>query len=356
MKIAFLGRYNETEVLSGPEKVARRIFEEHCRSGEAVFYTYYFDGGKYGLREKFFGRENLAERKGCKVVRAGAKVIAAELLQMRPDVIHIINFERFATLAGTVKKQAGAKIIYTAHGIASYENENFKRAGRFYELKDKIAESRILSISDKIVFLSQKSLDTASEIYNIDSGKCVILPNGIDNAFAPPERREYFSCVLRIVFCGDTSRKEKGFDIMMNALKQLRFPYELFVLNSRSGEVSGNVHYLKAMDTDSLSAFYGDKHVFLSPSRYEPFSVAAAEAMASGLAVIASEETGMSRYIDHGRNGFVFRLSDTDSLAKLITKLNNDRKLLSEISAEASKIGEELSWSKVYGMYRELYG
>ncbi|MBK6915083.1 MAG: hypothetical protein IPH11_15985 [Ignavibacteriales bacterium] len=49
MKILFLGRYEQSEILNGPEKVAKRIFTGLQDKTESVFIEYFFDGSKYSI-------------------------------------------------------------------------------------------------------------------------------------------------------------------------------------------------------------------------------------------------------------------------------------------------------------------
>ena len=50
MKIVYLGRYNESEILTGPEKVAKRIFHNIIEMiPYSVFNEYYFDNTTFEL-------------------------------------------------------------------------------------------------------------------------------------------------------------------------------------------------------------------------------------------------------------------------------------------------------------------
>ena len=56
---------------------------------------------------------------------------------------------------------------------------------------------------------------------------------------------------------------------------------------------------------DDMPSFYGCADVFVLPSYYEPLGNACLEAMACGLPVIATRETGASELILHGKSGFI---------------------------------------------------
>lgn len=71
MKIFFLGRYNQSEYLSGPEKVAKRIYAESVKDYESVFIEYFFDGREFGFSKKLFGREKIKSVGSLKIFRFG---------------------------------------------------------------------------------------------------------------------------------------------------------------------------------------------------------------------------------------------------------------------------------------------
>ncbi|MBK6506719.1 MAG: glycosyltransferase family 4 protein [Ignavibacteria bacterium] len=355
MKVVYLGRYNPSDILSGPEKVARRIFFIHAQENETEFITYFFDGNQHGLWKKLFGHETLAMENNGKVVRCGIVSVLFRLMTQRPDVIHIINYERFAKAALLYKRFSKTRIIYTVHGIAAYENSNFKSVPAKYMENDLKTEASLFKYADKIVFLSEQSLRIAESIYEIDKAKCVILPNGIDEEFHSESTKNFDSTELNIVFIGNIERSEKGFEILKDALSSLEIDFKLHVINSGRKGSDGKIFYYESMDTKELAAFLANKHIFISSGSYEPFSLSAVEAMASGLVAIVSGDTGMSRYIDNGINGFVYETIDTQQIPRIINQLQSNRTLLRSISNEAKKIYSTLSWRKVYELYKELY-
>jgi glycosyltransferase involved in cell wall biosynthesis len=109
------------------------------------------------------------------------------------------------------------------------------------------------------------------------------------------------------------------------------------------------------MSSTELAEFYRDKDIFLSLNKYDTFSISTIEAMGAGLVPVITDETGMSRYICYGENGFTVKYGDSDKLTKIIEYLNSDRILLSEISHNAAKIFDMLSWQQVFETYNNIY-
>lgn len=356
MKVAYLGRYEEGEIISGPGNVARKIFEECCKANEAVFITYFFDGRKYSALKKLAAYEEVASQSGSRVIRAGLLRILRSLYSFKPDVIHIVNFERFAVAALLYKFLRRVKVIYTVHGVAAYEDRHFRNTDASYEARDRRIESLLFSRSDVIVFLSEQTLKIAEENYRIDRSKVKILPNGVEADFPVDGTRNFDQSELLIVSPGGEGRKEKRAAELAQALSSLGFPFKLFLLGSADEKAEGNIIHVKPMSKRGLAEFFSYRHIFISNSGYEPFSVTAVEAMSCGLVPVVTSDTGMNRYIRNGVNGYVFQSSDYGKLLRILSQLYADRKLLRDLSANAAGITEELCWENVFGMYKGVYG
>lgn len=362
MKILFLGRYNESSVLTGPEKVAKRIFDKCSHDFEAVFITYFFDGNRYGMFTKLFGKEVISETGGRRIYRFGIFRLMSYIVKFSPDIIHIINFERFAKISFFHKRFPETKIFYNVHGIAAFENEVNPAASVKLKIKDLKSEMKYFKDSDRLIFLSERSVLTAENYFKFDRSKIEIIPNGIDTIFhqTGKEKKTNLNSILKIVFVGDADKKEKGFDFLVNSLKKIDFPLEVFVVgdNYRVKEDIRNnirINYIEKMNTESFANFLSDKDIFISASSYEQFSLSTAEAMAAGLVPVVTEETGMSSYIEDNKNGFVIKYGNTEGLSKVLSRINSLRESLDRISKEAAQIYSVLSWDLVYLKYKKLY-
>lgn len=94
--------------------------------------------------------------------------------------------------------------------------------------------------------------------------------------------------------------------------------------------------------------------VFLMPSESESFGLAALEAMACGIPVVASEAGGLPEIIQHSYNGFTAPVGDINKMSDYVLEiLNNDNHNIYSINAlkTAQKYDENIivkSYEKIY--------
>jgi glycosyltransferase involved in cell wall biosynthesis len=77
------------------------------------------------------------------------------------------------------------------------------------------------------------------------------------------------------------------------------------------------------------AAFFGSLDLFIMPSRSEAWGLAALEAMAHGVPVIASDIGGLPEIVETGNGGWLGPAGDPAALAKAITDAASDRERLS---------------------------
>lgn len=360
MKILYIGRYNTTEELTGPEKVAKRIYSLASKENETAFLEYYFDGSKYGIKQKLFGYENVTTENSLKVYRIGLFKILPFLFKFKPDIIHIITFERFSIIAYLYKVFSKAKIIYNVHGIAVYENTNFKKISFSLKFKDSVCEKIFMKLSNVLLFLSEHQLSIARNFYELKREKIKFINNGIDEEFASTKKLLQTESPS-LVFIGDSDRKDKDFNFLYSNLNKVKYKCNLFVV----GKFNYSLYQTKVdkttiipvdkMNRDVLIKFLSDKNIFISSSFYDTFSIAAAECMSLGLIPILTDTTGISKLIRNGENGFVIVYGDGKELADKINLIITDKTLRRKISNEATEIYEVLNWKTVFDSYSEIY-
>ncbi|OJJ97125.1 hypothetical protein ASPACDRAFT_1858587 [Aspergillus aculeatus ATCC 16872] len=101
-----------------------------------------------------------------------------------------------------------------------------------------------------------------------------------------------------------------------------------------------------------LNALLSKAKVALQLSTYEGFEVKVSEALHKGKPVIATQTGGIPLQVQHGKNGFLVNVSDTDAVAEHLFELWTDQELYdrmsryaaNSVSDEVSTVGNMLSW------------
>lgn len=95
--------------------------------------------------------------------------------------------------------------------------------------------------------------------------------------------------------------------------------------------------------------------IFLLPSELESFGLAALEAMASSVPVITTKVGGLPEVIDHGENGFLCELGDTDHMAEYAVDLLRDESYRRKIGKKAREKVEKQFTSEIIVPQYETY-
>ena len=95
--------------------------------------------------------------------------------------------------------------------------------------------------------------------------------------------------------------------------------------------------------------------VFLLPSETESFGLAALEAMASYVPVVATNVGGLPEVVDHGKTGYLERVGDTAAMAKDVLEILTTPGLRFEMGRLARAKAEQFEMTSIGNQYLELY-
>ncbi|GAA2719634.1 glycosyltransferase family 4 protein [Cellulomonas aerilata] len=104
---------------------------------------------------------------------------------------------------------------------------------------------------------------------------------------------------------------------------------------------------------DEVRAAYADADVFLAPAELEAFGIAALEARAAGLAVVARRGTGIEEFVTDGVDGLL--VADDAAMAGAVVRLTTDRALLDNIRAHNAAVLPDQGWDRVLREAGEQY-
>ncbi len=350
-KILLIGSYNTSEILSGPEKYAKRLYQS-LQNNHAVTFATYFESGNYSFYQKLFGFEELSG--DSNVIRLGLIRFILLLFGFSYDIIHVVTFSRFAALAYLLPFSKHR--IYTAHGIITKEDSAKSGLSSLYKVKNRIAEKIFLTQSNAIITLSPLLHKKLSKYYpeTVTTNK-TIYP-GVDNEFFAGTKISDTSKGLHVLFLGGFAEREKSayavIEEVYSKLPQIKIACVGFAYKNLEYL---KINYINKTDVGSFVSLLGLCNVFIAPYSGETFSIVTLEAMALGIPVIVNRKAGVAKLIEDNVHGFLFDSEQPAQITQILHKIVENPETIIEISAKAKMRAAEFTWEKTAEHHLNAY-
>ena len=117
--------------------------------------------------------------------------------------------------------------------------------------------------------------------------------------------------------------------------------------------LTDRVEMTGALDREAIRQRLAGASVFLAPAHRESFGIAALEARAVGVPVVASARSGITTFIEHGRDGLLGE-SD-DQLAHQVVALLRDERLRADLAWHSRAVPPDFGWPSALARNEELY-
>ena len=121
----------------------------------------------------------------------------------------------------------------------------------------------------------------------------------------------------------------------------------------RRHRLTDRVRLTGALERTEIRGLLAGASVFLAPAHRESFGIAALEARASGVPVLASGRSGVATFVEHGRDGLL-GADDRELTAHLVTLLE-DRTLREQIAAHNRAVRPAHGWPDTLARNEGLY-
>ncbi|HSR41649.1 MAG TPA: glycosyltransferase, partial [Longimicrobiales bacterium] len=125
---------------------------------------------------------------------------------------------------------------------------------------------------------------------------------------------------------------------------------------SRLLGVKGSLELTGRLSREGVRRRLMEAHVFVFPTVRESFGLAALEARAMGLPVLARAGSGVADVVEDGREGFL--VASDRALADVLARLARDPGALAEARRRSreSPLPRSLTWAGVLDAYEDVYG
>ena len=199
--------------------------------------------------------------------------------------------------------------------------------------------------------------------YGFDANKIDVVYLGVRSDFFGLKKSYELTGPLKILFTGGFGfRKGAEYSLRaMQKLDELKVDYEYIVVGSNAEAQTLLKQYpikhlklIGMVPQDNLKQYLSEADIYLFPSLCEGCASSGMEAMAAGLPVIATVESGLP--ITNEKNGFVIESKRVDDIVDAILKLRNNQIMRTQLGIAASKlIQNNYTWEKYAANVADIY-
>ncbi|MBS8264904.1 glycosyltransferase family 1 protein [Mesobacillus boroniphilus] len=262
-----------------------------------------------------------------------------------------------------ISKSLDVPLIATIHGTEFGRNK-----GIFSELQQFIfkKENELCHSADELIVCSDFMEEEIIRLFKVPKNKITVIPNG-----AMPEKMEKLEFNIEEIYPFITGRKlvfsigrivkEKGFRTLIAAADLLRHKADdlCFVIAGNGPLLEGYREKVTELGLDGFINFIGfvneeirtslmrraDIAVFASS--YEPFGLAAAEALSAGVPTVVAKTGGMQTLVEDFNTGFYMQPGSEKSLVHIINWILENEALAEEIGQNGMlSVNEKFSWAQ----------
>lgn len=186
-----------------------------------------------------------------------------------------------------------------------------------------------------------------------------VIHNGVDEKMFVPLNRNKMNDHFKVLFSGNLSRR-KGADLLPEIAGKLEKNIKIYYTQGLRTKSTlpdlPNLVPLKSVPYIDMPRLYQEMDILLFPSVREGLSLAALEAMASGLPLIATNETSFPELIDQEKGGYLCDLNNIDQFANRINQIAEDPALCQQMGEyNRNRIEESFSLDQMIEKYRALF-
>ncbi|MBD3249391.1 glycosyltransferase [Candidatus Woesearchaeota archaeon] len=285
---------------------------------------------------------------------------------LRYDVLHMWAYFYINSVFAVLAKLffPGKRLIMSCDTFPGYSFSSGKLIDSLFFLYSKIFGWFVFSVPDK-VHLYGKSMINYARKAGVKKKKIIVIPTGInlDKFKQAKDIRESLGISedeFVIIYAG-LMVPRKGIDVMLKAVRKMDVKLVLAGDGPKKKEYVDMAQRLKLDNViflgwrKDIPSLLKSADMLLLPSRGEGLPGIVMEAMASGLAVAASDVGCISDLIKDGENGFLCPVDDVDCFVRKIKKMAGDKEMCAELGKKGYEKIKEFSWEKLISEYKGMY-
>lgn len=305
------------------------------------------------------------------------KEIFRDIVALHPDVVHVHGTGKLSGAIYEAAQNYGIPVVLTVHGLLHEEKRQALR--RKFSLKhiyqyivQTRAEMEVLNRASRIIvdtpyvermltqYQQKGKLAQLSEIHVIPQGisaayydlSCAKASNSILSVGSISPRKGHLYTVKMF-----NTLREKGVKAKLRFIGSLADNnyYALLTKAIQESPYCTDIRLETNVSQEELFAAYKSATLFVLHSQEESQGIVFAEAMATGMPVVATKVGGVPDVVENGKDGFLCEFGDAISMAVMVEDILTDEKVWQSFSQHAKQAALKYDWDKIAEQICELY-
>ena len=204
-----------------------------------------------------------------------------------------------------------------------------------------------IQLADHIFVPSSFVKNTLLEV-GVTQEKISVIPFGAPIDYFQPQPKE--DKLFRVLFVGRVGPR-KGVHYLLQAWQELNLPEAELVLIGINEFPQGwinryidKIRYISSLPHSLLNQYYSSASVLVLPSLVEGLALVQLEAMACGIPLITTPNTGGSDIVTDGVEGFIVPIRDREALKEKLEWCYRHPLELAQMGHAARRKAEQLTW------------
>ncbi len=345
----------------------RKTMERVCRNVRIIRIP--CGGNKFIPKEKIFPCLNT-------FARNMERFIKKEGLEY--DIFHSHYWDA-GYVAMKLTERLNGFFVHTFHSLGAWKKEQMGgkpgEMEKLYRFKERIKRERMIFRKVRaLVMTSSEMIKRSRKFYNYRGKNYIVIPAGVNTEIFRPlkkrEREKRVDVPQNYAFWTGRFDTNKGLDYLLRAFAEIvRKEKDLFLViggGSKnpipkekklkkdlqkiivSSQIKNRVFFTKHIKDKLMPSYYRRAKFFVLPSKFEPFGMTAAEALACGTPAIISSRAGIRKYLKNKHDCLIVNPFNKKDLSWAFHVLNQNYTFRRKIAKNGFKLArKEFCWTKI---------
>ena len=278
----------------------------------------------------------------------------------RPDIIHTHFAVPSGALAWALSVLSGLPYVLTAH-LGDVPGGVPEKTGQWFRWLEPFTRP-IWKRAKKVAAVSEFTRQLALQHYSVN---VQVIPNGVD------VKRLALSEVIvnqppQIIFAGRFVHQKNPIAIVdiLSQLKDLDWQCTMLGDGPMLEDVKQEIEKAGMNERFSLPGWvtpeevlanFSNSDILFMPSFSEGLPVVGVQALAKGLAIVASRIGGFLDLVDENRNGYLIEVRDNRAFAEKLRMIISDPPLLLQLRETSLKKSQDFDIQKIADQYQTIF-